>query len=263
MNEIVYAGRHALMHTVQRHAHENWEFVYCTWGEGAFRFDESSLPYRVGDIVAIPPMIPHANASEHGFRNIHINMRQPVLSLKEPAVIRDDSNRFVLNAFEAVLYHFHTSQPERSTLLAAYGSLISCYLSSYYQERRRSDVVREIERQIIANYADSSYELDVFLRSLPFSYDYLRKLFQKEIGVTPHQYLQDKRLQAAAELLVSQSTGKGSVAEIARMCGFREPLYFSRVFKKTYGVSPSQYSLSDHAYAASPAGDTKILMQDG
>ena len=221
MNEIVYAGRHALMHTVQRHAHESWEFVYCTWGEGTFRFDDGNLSYQVGDTVAIPPMIPHANASEHGFHNIHINMRQPVLSLKEPVVIRDDSNHFLLNAFEAVLYHFHTSQPERSTLLTAYGSLISCYLSSYYQERRQSDVVREIERHIIANYTDSSYELDAFLRSLPFSYDYLRKLFQKEIGVTPHQYLQDKRLQVAAELLVSQASGKGSVAEIARMCGFR------------------------------------------
>ena len=45
----------------------------------------------------------------------------------------------------------------------------------------KPDVVREIEQQIIANYTDSAYELDRFLRSLPFSYDYLRKLFQKEI----------------------------------------------------------------------------------
>ncbi|MBR6954914.1 MAG: AraC family transcriptional regulator [Clostridia bacterium] len=262
MNEIVYVGRHALMHTVQRHVHESWEFVYCTWGEGFFRFDDTSLPYSQGEIVAIPPRVPHANASEHGFRNIHINMQQPVITLKEPAVIQDDSNHFLLNAFEAVLYHFHSSQPERTALLTAYGSLISCYLSCYSQERRRSDVVREIERQIIANYTDSAYELDRFLRSLPFSYDYLRKLFQKEIGVTPHQYLQDKRLQVAAELLVSQASAKGNVAEIARMCGFREPLYFSRVFKKKYGVSPSQYGSTGHAALSVSGEEMRTIIPD-
>ena len=54
MNEIVYAGRHSLMYTVHRHVHESWEFVYCTWGEGAFRFDGGDVPYHKGDVVPTP-----------------------------------------------------------------------------------------------------------------------------------------------------------------------------------------------------------------
>ena len=187
-------------------------------------------------------------------------MQQPVITLQEPAVIQDDGNHFLLNVFEAVFYHFHTSQPERTALLGAYGSLISSYLSSYYNVRKRSDVVREIEQQIIANYSDSAFELDRALRSLPFSYDYLRRLFQKEMGVTPHQYLQDLRLQAAAELLSSQAVFKGSVTEIARMCGFREPLYFSRVFKKKYGLSPSLYGVD--CTAPVPQADRREISPD-
>ena len=34
MNDITYVGRHSLVHTVSRHAHESWEFVYCTYGSG-------------------------------------------------------------------------------------------------------------------------------------------------------------------------------------------------------------------------------------
>ena len=59
------------------------------------------------------------------------------------------------------------------------------------------------------------------------------------MSVTPHRFLSDCRLQASAELLAGQSAS--SVADIARMCGFREPLYFSKMFKKKFGVAPSHY----------------------
>ena len=56
MNDIVYVGRHALVSSVSRHRHENWEFVYCTYGSGTFLFDDGSLDYREGGVVIIPPM---------------------------------------------------------------------------------------------------------------------------------------------------------------------------------------------------------------
>ncbi|MBR1585953.1 MAG: AraC family transcriptional regulator [Clostridia bacterium] len=242
MNDIVYVGRHALMQTVQRHTHESWEFVYCTYGAGAFEFDHGSLKYQKGEVVAIPPQTPHANTSEKGFRNIHVNMILPTLTLKEPTVIRDGDRHFLLDAFQAALYHYVSDRPERTALLAAYGNLISCYLAAYQTSRQRSQVVEQIEQDIISHYADSGYELDTFLHTLPFSYDYLRRLFQKEMRLTPHRYLNDKRLQMAAEALVNPEMAGTSMADIARMCGFREPLYFSRVFKKKYGVAPSFYA---------------------
>ena len=102
-------------------------------------------------------------------------------------------------------------------------------------------MVEDIERDILEHFDDSGYELDEYLRSLPFNYDYLRKLFQKEMLVTPHQYLNNKRLQVAAEALVGAEMTGISVTDVARMCCFREPLYFSRMFKKKYGVAPSFY----------------------
>ena len=244
MNDITYVGRHSLMRTVSRHAHESWEFVYCTYGSGTFSFDHTSLSYRQGDVVVIPPMTPHSNASEEGFRNIHLNMLSPTLSLKEPAVIADDSNHFLLDAFNAAFFHFYSDRKERNALLDAYGNLISCYLSAYQTVQPRSGIVDEIENSIISNIANCDYALDDYLRTLPFSYDYLRKLFQKELGMTPHRYLMDKRLQHAASALLSAEHGGNAVAEIALMCGFRDPLYFSKAFKKRYGVAPSYYTVS-------------------
>ena len=99
MNDITYVGRHTTVYTVSRHAHDSWEYVYCTAGGGSFIFADSVLSYKKGDVVVIPPNTPHSNDSQQGFNNIHINMLSPILTLKEPTVIVDDSNQFLLNAF--------------------------------------------------------------------------------------------------------------------------------------------------------------------
>lgn len=264
MNNIVYAGKHSVTLSVSRHAHNSWELVYCTSGKGHFAFDDDvTLPYEKGTIVVIPPYVPHSNASADGFTNIHLNMTNTTLSFKSPLIIKDDSNQFILNAFSAAFFHFY-SDPERKTmLLSAYGDLISCYLSAYQKVHQLSPIVEEIESNIIQNYPDCNYMLDEYLRSLHFSYDYLRKLFKKELGVTPHKYLHDKRLKTAADMLCSSHSDSSSIAEIAQSCGFREPLYFSRMFKKKYGVAPSYYLNSkqdEHSETALDSDSIKILL---
>lgn len=238
MNDITFVGRHTAVFTVAQHAHDGWEYVYCTAGSGVFHFPDSSLSYKKGDVVVIPPGMPHSNESDHGFNNIHMNMNSPILTLKEPTVIVDDSNQFLLQAFNASFYHYYSEQKERTALLSAYGNLICYYLIAYQTVTPRPGVVDEIEHHILNHYADCDFKLDDFLATLPGSSDYQRKLFQKEFGVTPHQYLTNKRLQIAAETLMNCSD---KMADIALMCGFRDPLYFSRMFKKKYGVSPSHY----------------------
>ena len=131
-------------------------------------FDFGEVPYAQGDIVVIPPMVPHSNNSMQGFRNIHINMTSPMLTFKSPTVIADDSNHFILDAFVAAFYHFYSSRTERTELLSSYGNLICCYLSAYQTVRQRPGVVEEIVHSIISNYSDCDYELDAYLHSLPF-----------------------------------------------------------------------------------------------
>lgn len=241
MNNIIYVGKHMLTMSVVRHAHSAWELVYCTEGTGTFHFDDFDLVYQKGDIVVIPPYIPHSNSSQDGFTNIHLNMSDTALSFKSPVVIQDDSNQFILNAFQGAFFHFNGDPEHRRILLSPYGDLIYCYLIAYHKSQPLSKVVEEIESNIIQNYPDCNYELDKYLQSFPFSYDYLRKLFKKELGVTPHRYLSDKRLQTAADMLAYGYTDSNNIAEISQLCGFREPLYFSRMFKKKYGVAPSYY----------------------
>lgn len=240
MNQIIYAGKHTLTYSVSRHAHSSWELIYCTAGEGRLHFDDRVFYYQAGDLVIIPPLVMHRNESDSGFTNIHLNMLEPALNLKEPCLIRDDANHFMQDAFAAAFYHFSSNPGRQTLLLASYANLILSLIQNSLDAPRHSAVVEEIESSILRNYPDENYELDRYLHALPFNYDYLRKLFKSETGTTPHRYLSDVRLQAAAERLGFHDENL-SISEVAHLCGFHEPLYFSRMFRKKYGLSPSQY----------------------
>ena len=245
MNRIIYVGKHALTMTVSRHLHNSLELIFCTSGCGEMLFDDGTLHYSTNDIVVVPPHLPHANVSATGFTNIHIYLDEATLSQAEPYIIPADPNGFLLGAFAAAFYYYSGSPEDRSVLLPLYGQLIAVSLSMRNQKPLHSEIVQKLENNILENYPDCGYDLNLFLNTLPFSAGYVKKVFKKETGLTPLQYLTDKRLENAASNL-AMSGGRGNISEIAYQCGFSEPLYFSRLFKRKYGVSPRSYA-SKHA----------------
>lgn len=68
--------------------------------------------------------------------------------------------------------------------------------------------------------------------------DYFARLFRRHTGRRPMEWLNERRLQRASQLLASTRT---PLAEIAAACGFNCPFYFSRLFKAHFGVPPSEY----------------------
>lgn len=66
---------------------------------------------------------------------------------------------------------------------------------------------------------------------------YLRRIFKKQHGVSAAGYVIRQRLRLAKQLLEENRT----VAQVAAAVGYRDPLYFSRLFKKQLGLSPTEY----------------------
>lgn len=87
------------------------------------------------------------------------------------------------------------------------------------------------------NYAEPIGVVDI-ARQLNLSVGYLNVLFKQEMHKTVHAYLTEYRMKKAKELL--ESTPK-QIVQIANEVGFGDPLYFSRIFTKYFGVSPKQY----------------------
>lgn len=75
------------------------------------------------------------------------------------------------------------------------------------------------------------------------SEDYLSRLFNRELGLSPWDYLNRYRISRAKELLWLTHD---SVSQIGRRVGFSDPAYFSRVFRRLTGVSPRGYRHQTH-----------------
>ena len=241
MNTILFVGEHPRTYDVRPHSHEHWEMVYCTEGSGEFRFESGAvMPYHQGDLVVIPPQEVHANVSFNGFTNIHITMQEPSFSFRLPLRIPDQDGIF-LHTFSQAKVFYLTDIKSREMVLSALGDLIVAYIVCSRTNAEVSAPVDQIRLSITRNFSNPNYALDEFIREMPFNYDYLRKLFKKEIGMSPLEYLTKLRMNSAEKLLTAMWTNEYSINEVAQMCGFDDALYFSRVFKKHFGCSPSNY----------------------
>ena len=99
-------------------------------------------------------------------------------------------------------------------------------------------LLANIMKAINDHLDDDSLTMDLIASEVGLSRVHLNRKMKDLTGQTPHDFIRKVRLKKAAELLAS---GKMNVSEVTYTCGFSSPTSFSALFKKFYGVSPSQY----------------------
>ena len=98
--------------------------------------------------------------------------------------------------------------------------------------------VKNAEEYVKEHFADQDLGVDEVCRKLNVSAAYFSTIFKKETGKTFVRYLTDYRMEKAVNMLM---TGNEKTYVIAEKVGYAEPNYFSYVFKKQFGMSPSKY----------------------
>lgn len=109
------------------------------------------------------------------------------------------------------------------------------YRSSYYGSKYR-EIISPAVSYIGNNYTSEKITAEALAEVCGISVSYLRRLFTKCYGVSPIEYIINLRLEYARELI---SSGDFSVTAAAEKSGFNDISYFSRTYKKYFGISPS------------------------
>ena len=100
-----------------------------------------------------------------------------------------------------------------------------------------SDLPRQVAQHITEHFATQISRQEL-AQATQVSADYLSRVFRKETGMTPWQFLNRYRVLQAQKLLLSS---QHTVTEIAAMVGFNDTAYFVRVFHRETGKAPQQY----------------------
>lgn len=117
------------------------------------------------------------------------------------------------------------------------GLLIEYAKPEQQQPLSGSDHVQAAIKYIQYNYAND-ISVDDIAQSTGISRSHLYRLFIKHVSMAPNEYLIRFRINQACALMRDKRL---NVSEAAYSAGFNDRLYFSRIFKKYKGVSPSKY----------------------
>ena len=173
-----------------------------------------------------------------------ITVEKALLPCKD-ITVSPDSRGEIYNICKQADFYAQSQLAKKELILSALGGLLVAFATAFADGVKCSPVTETVRTEILNNLSNVTFSLEAAIKKLPLNYDYVRKLFQKETGVTPLEFLTRERMNFAKNLLQSGISNQYSgytVSQIAEACGFSEPLYFSRVFKKYYGVSPTEYS---------------------
>ena len=106
------------------------------------------------------------------------------------------------------------------------------------QTYKPEELLLAAENYIRCNYASTTLNRSEVAAALNVSIPTLSRAFERCSGYTFLEYLTQIRLDAAKKLL---QDGSCRISEAAQMCGFADPGYFARVFKKTFGKTPGKF----------------------
>lgn len=104
-------------------------------------------------------------------------------------------------------------------------------------EDKRHEYVASIAKYMVEHYRED-ISFNALCHMYGYSYSSFRHLFKQRYGKSPNDFIIGLRIEKASELLY---TGKYTISEVAYLVGYNDSAYFSRIFKKRKGCSPSAY----------------------
>ncbi len=121
-------------------------------------------------------------------------------------------------------------------------SILNNIFAEFYKDNKKdstsdSKIARSLD-YIEENCLKKDFSLEIAAEMSYVSQPYFRKLFGQKFGVSPKQYVINRRIKHAASLIIA---GYYTLQEISDLCGYNDYKHFSVEFKKIFGVSPSKY----------------------
>lgn len=249
-------------------------FTYIEEGEADFILNGVTYRLKEGDVIIMPPTLVHIINSDNNspfvqyifhFDFFFDKEREKLVSnITDPTniQIKETEMYFAVNYFVARL-----NQSERHRIRSLFLSMFkefiekkmgyeiflkaiaieilgiymrsetNCTIKSYKNAKSWMSIEKAI-KYIHENYFDSELDNIKISEAAELSPNYLSNIFREQMGFRVHEYINHVRIEKAKKLILEN---KKNFSEIAVVLGFSSIHTFSKIFKKTTGVNPSEF----------------------
>ena len=242
------------LHLSAAHSHSVYEIVLNFEGEGKMLIGDREFPFFAGSIHIIPPNTLHVKQSQSTFRDIFlqtdtISLSGAAVKNMPPFAYVDDAAQTYFRLMQLLLFRYLNVDKNDRFLQSLY-ELILQKVDEDLKQPPEDPLVERIKQCLMLSFHEPECSVNEILQKMGYHPDYLRRRFVDRVGKTPQAYLLSLRMTNARALLEQKAARELSIAEIGVLCGYYDPHYFSRVFKKATGCSPREYAEEHSAFSA-------------
>lgn len=248
-------SQHPKMPTYRPKGRVDYQIIYIASGIAHFHFDnpENETIVHAGNIVLFRPKefqkYEYYGKDKTEVFWVHFTGNN-VKNILRRYGFPDDKRIFQVGTsmeyeriFKQMISELQRTQPNYQEMLVL---LLQELLITFNREITKEHVLKNefLDKQMetAINYFNANYNLEInieeYAASKGMSVSWFIRNFKKYTGKPPAQYICSLRMTNAQALL---ETTTYSVNEISRIVGYNNPLYFSRLFHKQKGCSPSEY----------------------
>ena len=240
----IYQSRHfdqtSNIWILDEHRHEFIELIYFVTGEAQIMTPQGETNLTLYDVLVHPKNVLHREFVDLHKRqeifNLFVNSSVD-FDINESFVLKDNTGN-IRRIFTMLHYHVNNQDYMQDEIVSQLLYLLMTYLrkSSAEQPSLEYGVFDRIIEYVQENYMN---ELTVkeLAEYVHVSESYLSRLMSSRIGISPMKYVNQVRIESAKQALKTDRP----IDDIAALTGFKEPKYFSTVFKRLTGKTPSKY----------------------
>ena len=218
-------------------------FFIRTGGSVLCDFYNKKILVNSGDILFIP------KGTSYTVTSLSVNTKYTSINFEADFIKVPEPVCYPLQNFAEASYitnSFHDmwslgNAAEKYQCFSHFYSLLA-YLSNIESssniESKKYKLIEPAVTYLKEHIYDSSLKAEKLHRLCGISNTYFRQIFFLNFNKTPQSYIISKRISHAKEIITSGDFS--TIEEVALSVGFADPLYFSKVFKKFYGIAPSQ-----------------------
>lgn len=229
------------------HAHEYTEIFYITHGEGKMAFSNTSIPYKPHDVFVIPKYVKHNEITateKSGYLVVAVDNDYPFLDSAGIATTPvwysyDSPDNLLLKLMNQIRHEL--SNPE-TFIEYDISMLVSLMFTEIMRKFPLKSEIQSPNIKLIHDYISTNFYDNITLKSLAklrfTSTVQLGREFKKAYGCTPMQFLTQKRIEHAKQILKSTNA---TITNVSISVGYSSPAYFAYVFMKETGETPTEY----------------------